>query len=112
MTAIEYRKGSDAVRAAWFAYKDAGGHNIPAFVAGWNAAKAEKIDTTEITRFDEECGSYGGYFITVATEGDYVKFDDIVALLAKNGIAVKSFESIRQEKFEKDMEEKYGKDWR
>ena len=39
---INYRQGGEAVRNAWFAYKKAGGHNIPAFVAGWNAAMAQK----------------------------------------------------------------------
>lgn len=69
------------------------------------------VDFTKISRFDEECGGYGGYFLADRKNGDYVRFDDVVKLLAENGIAVKSFETIEREKFEKEMVEKYGKDW-
>jgi hypothetical protein len=70
-----------------------------------------EIDFTKISRFDEECGSYGGYFLASRKDGEYVLFDDVVKLLAENGIAVKSFETIEREKFEKKMVEKYGENW-
>lgn len=44
MTDKEYRRGSDAVRAAWFEYKKSNPNDklsVVSFVAGWNAAMAE-----------------------------------------------------------------------
>lgn len=70
------------------------------------------IDFSKIERFYEVCRGYDGYFLEHDEQGDWVRFEDVVAALASAGVSVKSFETIRDEKWEKEMREKYGPNWK
>lgn len=70
------------------------------------------VDFTNIYRVEEVCQPYTGNELVPDVRGDYVRFDDVVAILKANGIEVKSYETVKRAEFEAEMEAEFGPNWR
>lgn len=70
------------------------------------------IDFTSIARYDEVCRGYEGYSLEPNETGRWIEIENVIEILRLHGIEVRTAETIEAEKFEAEMVEKFGKNWR